>query len=186
VFNIGISFFSLFFTALTFHVVSIFKTAGHSRGDAVSVFLPASVIAIVSSLFFGWLSDRPFFKYRLKYLLLVMIAGMGCAALGIMLLQYQAARYLVIVGNGVANGVFGTLLAVPWARYFGRQHLGAINGFNQACLALASAIGPLLFGISYHVTGAYVAAALGSVVFLCVLAIHAVWANRPVCSRAGP
>ncbi len=180
VFNLSISFFSFYFTALTFHVVSVFKTSGHSRADAVAIFLPASAIAIVTNLFFGWLSDRPFFKYRLKYFLMVLITAMSVSAVSMLILHLPAARYIMIAGNGLANGVFGTLLAVPWARYFGRAHLGAINGFNQACLAGASAVGPLLFGLSFQITGEYTIAALICCGALAILGISTIGADRPL------
>ena len=46
-FSVGLS--ALYITALSFHIVSIFETAGFSETIAVSIFIPASVIAVLTT-----------------------------------------------------------------------------------------------------------------------------------------
>ena len=55
---------------------------------------------------------------------------------------------LVISGFGISGGLYACLIIVAWPRFYGRKHLGSINGFYMGVQVFASAIGPPLFGIS--------------------------------------
>ena len=179
VFNLSCSMFSLFATAFTFHVVSIFREAGHSRVDALSIFLPGSVIAVAAGLLSGWLSDREPFKSRLKYLLMIQQAGMILLGAGLLVLQQGCGRYLVIIGNGLATGLFGNMVAISWPRLFGRAHLGAISGRNMSFLVFFSAVGPPIFGWAFSRLDSYApAVALCTVINMLIL-IAAFRAHNP-------
>lgn len=180
IFNIGLAMFSLFLTAVTFHVVSIFKVAGYERSDAISIFLPTAIIAVVLNIAAGWMADSQFFKYRMKYLQMIMLFGLAASSLGVMLLPAAyMGRYLIIAGNGISQGFFGTVSNVVWPRYFGREHLGEIAGYNMSFLVFFSAIGPSIFGWSFDVTGNYYVASLVILVIISALFAVSMWANRP-------
>ena len=57
-FNLSFSFFALFSTAFTFHVVSLGATYGRSREEIISYFLPMAVLSVTTNLFCGWISSR--------------------------------------------------------------------------------------------------------------------------------
>lgn len=165
VFNLGLSMFALVFTAITFHIVSIFKVAGLSRMEAISIFLPASVIAVVINLSSGWLIDWKPFQYRLKYLLAFLLSGLILSSTGVLLLASGIGKYLIITGNGMASGLYASLSTVTWPRFFGREHLGEISGFNMAFMVFFSAIGPSILGWSFDRSGNYETA-----IWFCLLA----------------
>ena len=73
---------SLYSTAMMFHVVSIFEEADMTREQAVSIFLPASVIAIGVRLIAGMVSDF----VKLKYLLIAVLCGVLLSSLSLTLL----------------------------------------------------------------------------------------------------
>ncbi len=177
IFNIGLSLFALFVTAVTFHIVSIFTSAGHTRLDAMSIFLPASILAVGINLTAGWLSDQPGFK--LKYLLSVLMVGMLLTSCGVLLLSHSWGKLFIIVGNGIASGMFGTLSSVTWPKFFGREHLGSINGYHMSFLVFASAVGPTIFGWAYNAAGTYHAAILFCIVTLLVLLVASAKADDP-------
>jgi len=179
-FNLGLSLFSLLITAVTFHIVSIFELKGFPRQDAISVFLPSSLIAVNINLIAGWLSDTHFFKYRMKYLLILMLGGLMLVSMGSMGLQQCWGKPVLIIGNGLASGLFATLVAVVWPRFYGRQHLGEIAGYNMAFLVFFSAVGPPLFGWSFSLFHSYSYALMISMVLVLGLLILAMKADRPL------
>lgn len=186
IFNLGVSMFSLFITAFTFHVVSIFETAGLQRTDAISLFLPSSIIAVTLNLLAGWLADSKWLKYRLKYLLMAMLVGLALIGVGMFLLRSGVGRYVIILGNGMTSGFFGTVSTVVWPRYFGRLHLGEIAGYNMSFLVFFSAIGPSLFGWSFDGTGSYSIAVMVCSLLMGLLILAALGADKPQRTEAHP
>lgn len=151
VFNLGIAAQALIITAVTFHIVSIGENMGLSRTEALAIFLPMSFVSIGTNFIFGWICDH----IELKYTLLVMLMFM---ALGIGSIPYAAhilGRSLLIFGFGASGGIFGPLLTVVWPKFFGREHLGAVSGFNLSTTVFASALGPMIFGLSHSLTNSY-------------------------------
>lgn len=168
VFNLNLALNALFVTAITFHIVSIFDEAGMDRDTAVSIFLPASVIAVSCNFIFGWLSDY----IQLKYLLLMNQLGIIIAAYAVLHLgSSPLAFYLLIIGNGMGSGMFSVLSSVTWPRFFGTRHLGAISGFAMSWVVIGSAFGPFLYSLSLKYTESYntsaiICMAIASVIFM--------------------
>lgn len=175
VFTFAIAMFGLYVTGLTFHVTSIFEHAGMDEDAAVAIFLPASVISVVVRLAAGWISDH----VRLKYLLVVQLAGLVCSMLGVVYLAAGWTVWLVIAGNGVCMAMVGLLSGMAWPRFFGREHLGAISGLAMAITVLFSAIGPYLFSKSLVWTGAYAPAAWVCLGATALLLLGSPRANNP-------
>ena len=152
---------ALFITGFTFHVVSIFDSAGISRSEALSIFPPIAIVSVASILIFGWLSD--YVKLRLLLFCKGFAAIASLAGL-IFLKDYDFARYIIIIGIGTMAGLFGVITIVAWPRLFGKIHLGAINGFCMTLIVFGSALGPMLFSISKSHTGNYILADIISLV----------------------
>lgn len=166
---------ALYTTGLTFHVVSIFEESGMGRQTAVSIFLPASVIAVSTSFLASWASDY----IKLKYLLIVQGFGLLISMTAFIFLSTPATVVLLIVGNGMNGGMFGITSSVSWPRFFGRKHLGAVSGFAMGWTVGGSALGPYLFSLSLDLTGHYAAAGFLSAAIVVVLTALAVKADRP-------
>ena len=64
-----LAFNSFFVTGLTFHIVSIFASEGYPKSDAIAIFLPASVVAVIISTFANFFSD--YLQLRLYLYLMV-------------------------------------------------------------------------------------------------------------------
>ena len=178
-FSLSLALYGMYMTGLTFHIVSVFSSAGMTRLQAVSIFLPASVVAVVVHLLAGWLSDR----IALNRLLMVMLAAMGVSAWGLAMLGPGLPVLLVILGDGVGGGLFGLLSAVTWPKFFGRRHLGAISGLHMSVGVLLSAFGPVLFSQSLAWGGSYRPAALVCLAASCALLLAALRAKQPVLGR---
>ena len=143
---------ALYITAFTFHIISIFEEAGLTKYDAITIFQPAALVAVATTLALSSLSDY----VQLKYLYLIMGAGACVGVIGMILIgQSDLAYYMIIIGNGVMGGLFAVLSSVTWPRYFGRKHLGAISGQSIMVIVFASALGPILFSQSLTLFGSY-------------------------------
>lgn len=149
--GMALSFNSFFSTGLTFHIVSIFGTQGYDKTEAIAVFLPISIIAIITSTIANILSDY----IAHKVYLFIMIASGFLAATGLLTLESTLGVYFLIAGLGIYSGLFAVVNAVTWSRYFGRKYLGAIRGKIMTFLVIASALAPILFSYCFTKLGSY-------------------------------
>ena len=166
----------LYITGFTFHVVSIFEEVGLSRVDAVSIFQPAAIVAVIVTLIFSTLSDY----MRLKYLAMILASGYFLSIIGMAFLAPDTiAYYILIIGTGMLMGLSGVVGAVCWPRFFGKKHLGAIGGNVMTFIVFGSALGPVLFSSSLTYYGSYNLAAWGCFAIFLLLFFAAFWANNP-------
>lgn len=86
---------------------------------------------------------------------------------------------MMIVGTGIASGMFGVVSAVCWPRFFGKVHLGAIMGQVMMVLVFGSALGPILFSKSLTWFGSYDAGAAVCLVGFILLFIGAIFVKNP-------
>jgi MFS family permease len=165
-FNLGLTMFSLYLTAMTFHVVSIFEAAGYDAKQAFAIFLPAAVVGVGLQFAGSWASDY----IRLKWLLLLETIGLALSMLSLIMLPYIGmAIPMLILGNAMATAGFSVLIGVTWPRYYGTEHLGAVSGFSMGWIVVGSAIGPAMFSLGNELAGSYSAA-----IALCLLITLAV------------
>jgi MFS family permease len=167
--------YALYITGFTFHLVSIFESAGMNKDKALAVFIPVSVISVVVSLTGGYISD----KIRLKILLIIMLAGQIIALLSLAFLNDGIFYYGYILGNGLVSGLYNVLMAVTWPRFYGRENLGRITGFVMAIIVFASALGPTLFSLSATKLGSYSIAIFGLTTIVTVITFFSFKANNP-------
>ncbi len=142
---------SFLISGYAFHVVSIGETLLMENNRILALFLPITCISIPTNLFFGWLSDRT----RLRYLLMGMTLAQILTGLSFLFLPGFVGEVLLIIGMGVSSGGFVSLSGIFLPRYFGRRHLGAINGFHLSSAVIISALGPIVFSRIFTETGSY-------------------------------
>jgi sugar phosphate permease len=165
----------LLLTAYTFHIVSIFSDAGMSRERAVTIFIPAAIVAVAVEFAASWASDF----VKLKYLGMVQLAGIVLLGIALSVLREGVPVLLAILGHGVMQGLMGLTSNVTWPRFFGREHLGAVSGFAMALTVAGTAIGPYVFSFSRDLSGSYAAAGAGCALVGFVLFLAATRAEQP-------
>ncbi len=179
IFNLSLALQALYITAFTFHVISIFEVNGYDHRAAITIFLPASIVAVFFHFFGSWLSDY----LKLKYFLLLQIAGMVISMSALLFLDFSPViRLILIFGKGIMQGMFGILSAVTWPKFFGVKHLGAISGYSMGWLVISSALGPFIFSLSFRLTGQYDIATGACIIIalvLFILGFKAEDVNRP-------
>ena len=174
-FTITLSLQALVLTANTFHIESIFTLAGMDGAKGFATFPPIAFISVAVTLLGGWLSDR----IELRWLLTVMLVAMVINLIGLAWLAPGWPIVCLIIGGGMANGLFGILMSVTWPHFFGRQHLGAVSGFCMTFMVIFSAIGPAIYSGVLKFTGSYALGNLGGLVAALALLIFSFRAKNP-------
>ncbi|MBV6647395.1 MAG: hypothetical protein KI790_18195, partial [Cyclobacteriaceae bacterium] len=150
--------------------------AGFTEDQAITIFPPIAVIAVVVTLLASAVSDY----IQLKYLLYLKGFGACIGVAGLLLLgETPIAYYLMVLGNGIMAGLFSVLITVSWPRYFGRTHLGSISSQAIMMIVFGSALGPILFSGSLSRFGSYDMASSTCLVIYLGLTVASFWANNP-------
>ena len=150
-FTLSFAFYSLFGTAVTFHIVSIGTEAGITRTEVIGYFVPMAAISVSTNLFIGWICART----RLKYLLGLTNLAAIISVYGTITISKAWGLLLFIVGHGITSGAVIGLLGIVVPRFYGRRYMGAIGGVSASITVIASGIGPFVFSLSIAATGSY-------------------------------
>ena len=161
---IGLSLVALLMTGLFFHQVAIFQHRELDAHVATRVFAITAICSVISAPVLGRIMDRT--PSRLMYAGALLVMAGALVALHLVDDVTTAIAYAVVFG--LANASMHVNVGYLWADYFGRRHLGSIQGTGQTCLIVGASLGPLPFSLSLDLTGNYSAALAGSAV-LCVL-----------------
>lgn len=162
-------------TGITFHINSIFGENGLSVGVAALVLSLMAVIGIPMSLVSGVLTE----KIQTNYLLLAIFVIEFI--LLFMLLIVNQVWIAIVFGVlwGVSNGLERIAVNVVWPVYFGRKHIGSINGWGVTMGVLGSAFGPLPFGVGFDWFQSYTPVLLMTLIFPAIGVISALIAKKP-------
>lgn len=126
-------------TALHFHNVTIMVRQGVDPAWATSAF----TIAAVTMVFTMPLVGRAFDRFRTRW---VIAAGLVVQAASLVAVTFvYGVPALVVYGMifGLNNAFSMTMFGYIWPRYFGRKHLGRIQGTGQMVGVFAASLGPL-------------------------------------------
>jgi len=175
VFNFTFSFYGLFATAFTFHILSLGQEFQFDRERILSLFVPIAAVSVTTNLIFGAINTR----LRIKTLLIIMNLGCLSAVLGMLRLDQPGGVPAYVIGNGIASGGFICLTGIVFPRVYGRKHLGAISGVNMSSMVIGSGLGPLLFGACHHFTGSYRLILIASIFIPTALALLSLRADNP-------
>jgi len=94
------------------------------------------------------------------------------------LTSMASARFYGIV-MGITGALSMTVSAVVWAKYFGRQHLGAITGVSSMIGVAGSALGPMPMGIARDLLGSYTWALTVLAAWPLLLSVGVLFTRRP-------
>ncbi len=168
-------------TGMYVYHVSYFRQQGLSARLAADMFSITALSMVVAMLLFGQLLDRAPTRF-------VVAAGIAVngAALGVMYIVHDtltAVIYAVLLG--ATSGATMTNANYVWPRYFGRRHLGVIQGPAYTVSIIGASLGALPFGMAFDLLGSY-RAAVGLLAFLPVGFALAVAFLKPPQRRPPP
>lgn len=135
-----------------------FDPATYHRTLAVT-----AIVALVGNFGGGWALRR----ISQRTLLVTAMALLGLGLLALPQISTQAGVMAWAAAMGLAGGFVIVGFFSAWGQFYGRAHLGRIQGAAQILTVLASAIGPLLLARAVLWTGSYATAfhVLAAVVF---------------------
>ncbi len=131
-------------TVLHFFQVSILTERGFDSHVAARLF-PVSAIAMIVTM---PLIGRLFDALRTRY---VIAAGMFINALAlfsITIISHFPGAVAYAITFGVSNAFMMTMFGYLWPRYFGRAHLGSIQGVGQMFGVVGASLAPLPVGFA--------------------------------------
>ena len=172
---LGLSSLSMLVTGIFFHQVSILDAQGLSVQQAATVFTVTAVTMVIFMPMFGRLLDR----YRTQYLFsatLVLMAGSLVA-----MSQVQGVLSALMFGAlfGLTSAAQHTHMAFVWPRFFGRAHLGSIQGSATTINVVGASLGPLPLGMAYDSFGSYGGALLALAIIPIGCAIAVLFIRAP-------
>ncbi len=145
--------FAAFFvhTSIGVHMGAYFRDVGLGPTAAALAVSLSWAVSAVSSVAWGWVTDRIDLRYAYS---------------GMFLVQAGSTLYLIFVGGsggvflvaalfGIVSAGSNVVPAVMYANYFGRDSLGKIRGVGEIGVLLSQATGPVIAGVLFDLRGGY-------------------------------
>ncbi len=138
-------------TTLFLFQPSVLAAHGLSSAVVTSVFTVSAMSMAAAMPAVGWILDRSDPKYIFSASLLLLAVSLT----GITFVDSATEATLYAVLFGINNATNMTFFGYMWAQYFGRRHLGSIQGAGQMIGVIGASLGALPLGIAFDVFGAY-------------------------------
>lgn len=167
---------SMINTGITFHIVSIFRQNELSMESAAMVLSMMAIVGFPISLVSGFMTEK--IKTNLLLLSVFVIEVIMILVLLVATNVFVAILFGLIWGT--ANGIERIAMNIVWPNYFGRKHLGSINGVGVTMVVLGSSLGPLPFGVGYDLFHNYTVILLFVLILPIIGVICALIAKKPV------
>jgi len=177
--SLGLVALNLGFGALQFNLGAFGRDVGFSAADAANLIALNAVCMIGGKFFFGAIGDKA--DHRVMY----WIAALFMAA-AMVLLQGEPTPAEFVVGVimvGLSGGGILPMLGVAFGARFGIASFARVMGFAMFIMTLG-ALGPLLAGWSYDLTGSYDFAWQTFLAMIVPAAIAMYWLPRPASAAA--
>ncbi len=142
---------SALITGLVVHQISYFENQGLSAQLAANIFPITAVSMVVFILIFGMLLDRVSTRFVLSGGILLMAVTMWVMRIA----DTPALAIFYALIMGACQGSMMTMFPYVWPRYFGREHLGSIQGQASTVIIIGASVGQIPFAIFYDWLGSY-------------------------------
>ena len=172
---------SLVITALFFFQVSIFAAQGLGPAAAARVFAVSGVVMALCMPLVGRALDR----FPTPYVLAAALLLLAVTTVTATRVDDAATALVYGVLFGANNAANITFFGYMWARYFGRRHLGSIQGAGQMIAVVGASAGPLPLAIAFDLSGSYQEATLMLAALPLICAILVLFLREPP-GMAGP
>ena len=177
VFNFGRLLPASWGTGLIVHQVSIFAELGYDAEGttAAATFANFALVAAAVALGSGVLIDRFSAQIVMAIQLLALAVSIGVA----MVMTTPVLLGLYVVSFAITMGIGGVFDGAVWTNLYGRKFQGTIRGFATTAMIFGSAIGPVIFGLSFDELGDYNAALIIGVMLSALTALASLLVSAP-------
>ena len=148
---IGLFSISMLVTVLHFYQVTVFEENGFSPRTASLAFTVSALTMAATMPLVGRLLDRVATRFVFAAALVTMSAALLLATV-IATLPGLVIYALVF---GLTNAFSITLFGYMWPRFFGRRHVGSIQGTGQTVLVVGASLGPPVLGFAAELSGGF-------------------------------
>ena len=136
-------------TTLHFYQVTILTSQGITTEFAASLFTVSAFAMVV----FMPLVGKFFDNFPTKYVLATGLLINSISLISITYSNSEAYSLFYAVSFGINNAFSMTMFGYIWPRYFGRKHLGSIQGTGQMIGVIGASLGPLPVGFAIDYLG---------------------------------
>jgi MFS family permease len=136
-------------TTLHFYQVTILTSQGITTEFAAGIFSVSAVTMVLFMPFIGKLFDN----YPTKYILALGLTINSISLLFITFANNELFAIIYAIFFGLNNAISMTMFGYIWPRYFGRRHLGSIQGTGQMIGVIGASLGPLPVGFAIDYIG---------------------------------
>jgi MFS family permease len=157
VFSLAVSFYGLISSGIFLFNEEIFKDNNIAREAYHEALMISFVAGLASKFAAAWLSGY----WGINRLLSLSMAVLMAALLALPMVHEAWHAYLYAIAMSISGGVVALVFFAIWGQVFGRREVGRIQGIAQMLTVLASAVGPLLFGMCRDYSGSYLPMFLG-------------------------
>jgi MFS family permease len=132
-------------TTLHFYQVSILTAQGVAADVAARVF-PVSALTMVLTM---PLVGRMFDRFRTRFVFAAGLVVLAAALVGVTLVGDLPSAIAYAAVFGLTNAFSMTMFGYLMPRYFGRRHLGSLQGAGQLVAVVGASLGPLPVGLAF-------------------------------------
>ena len=136
-------------TTLHFYQVTILTSQGISTDFAANLFTVSAIAMVLFMPVVGKLFDNIPTNF-------VLTIGLIINCISLLSITYANNEYYAFfyaIFFGINNAISMTMFGYIWPRYFGRKHLGSIQGTGQMIGVIVASLGPLPVGFAIDYIG---------------------------------
>ena len=142
---------AMLITSLFFFQKEVLVSQGQPETLAATVFVVTGLMMAGSLPIVGWILDR----VRTRYVFSGFHLLLSATLLMINFVDGLPSALLYGAMFGLCNAFSITFFGYIWAHYFGRKHIGSIQGVGQMVGVFGASLGPLPMGFAYDMFGNY-------------------------------
>jgi MFS family permease len=147
----GMSSLSMLVTSLHVEYTGILKSHGLDAQTAATMFTVSGISAAICMPIVGRMLD----VFQTKWLYFGGLLVMSASLFSITMVGGLSSAIVFAVIFGLNNAITMTFVGYLWPRYFGRKHLGSIQGTGQMIMIIGASLGPLPLGYALDTWGSY-------------------------------
>jgi MFS family permease len=173
--------FGLAYAGLSLFNENVLNVRGFGKVEFETMLGVMTALGLVGNGICGFGAKR--WSYRTLTAIAMVVYAVALVSLALIETTWQ----LLIASGllGIAGGMITVIFFAVWGRTFGQLHLGRIQGTTQMLSVFASAIGPVLFAISFERTGSYSSILFTLAAVVVLIAVAAIIVAAPRRSSAG-
>ncbi|MBX2881985.1 MAG: MFS transporter [Granulosicoccus sp.] len=136
-------------TVLHFFQVTVLAEQGLDAAVAARMFPISAITMVITMPFVGRLFDAA----KTRYVIAIAMCLVAASLFAITSVTGNASAMIYAMTFGLTNAFMMTMFGYLWPRYFGRAHLGSIQGTGQMVGVVGASVAPVPVGLAIDSLG---------------------------------